>query len=113
MAGFAFNAAALRRDSFALRGSQVLSRRGKDFRQAGDRGGGRLEGARRTTAVRDFSIRIARGDRLGIVGPNGAGKTTLVNMLTGAGAPDSGTVRLGSNLVIASLDQRRASLDPQ
>jgi ATP-binding cassette subfamily F protein uup len=62
--------------------------------------------------VRDFSIRIARGDRVGIVGPNGAGKTTLVNMLTGALAPDEGSVRLGSNLVIASLDQRRASLDP-
>jgi ATP-binding cassette subfamily F protein uup len=63
--------------------------------------------------VRDFSIRIARGDRLGIVGPNGAGKTTLIGLLTGALAPDEGAVRLGSNLVIASLDQRRASLDPQ
>ncbi len=62
--------------------------------------------------VRDFSIRIARGDRLGIVGPNGAGKTTLLNILTGASAPDEGTVRLGANLAIASLDQRRASLDP-
>ncbi len=54
--------------------------------------------------VRDFSIRIARGDRLGIVGPNGAGKTTLLDMLTGASQPDSGSVRLGSNLEIASLD---------
>ena len=64
------------------------------------------------TLIRDLSLRIARGDRLGIVGPNGAGKTTLLDMLTGAGAPDEGTVRLGSNLEIASLDQRRASLDP-
>jgi ATP-binding cassette subfamily F protein uup len=40
------------------------------------------------------------------------GKTTLLNILTGAAEPDSGTVRLGSNLEIASLDQRRASLDP-
>ncbi len=64
------------------------------------------------TLVRDFSIRVARGDRLGIVGPNGAGKTTLLNILTGAAEPDSGTVRLGANLEIASLDQRRASLDP-
>ena len=62
--------------------------------------------------IRDLSIRIARGDRLGIVGPNGAGKTTLVEILTGAATPDSGTVRLGTNLEIASLDQRRASLDP-
>jgi ATP-binding cassette subfamily F protein uup len=59
-----------------------------------------------------LSLRIARGDRLGILGPNGAGKTTLLNILTGAAPPDSGTVRLGANLEIAALDQRRASLDP-
>lgn len=62
--------------------------------------------------VSDFSIRIRRGDRIGIVGPNGSGKTTLVNLLTGALAPDSGTVRLGANLQMATLDQRRESLDP-
>jgi ABC transport system ATP-binding/permease protein len=62
--------------------------------------------------VRDFSIRVLRGDRLAVVGPNGAGKTTLVNLLTGALAPDSGAVRLGANIALASLDQRRASLDP-
>ena len=62
--------------------------------------------------VRDLSVRIARGDRLGIVGPNGIGKTTLLNLLTGATEPDAGTVRLGANLAIAALDQRRASLDP-
>ena len=63
--------------------------------------------------VRDFSVKIARGDRIGIVGPNGAGKTTLINMLTGALAPDTGYVRLGPNLEIATLDQRRESLDPE
>ncbi|HLH50692.1 MAG TPA: ABC-F family ATP-binding cassette domain-containing protein, partial [Roseiarcus sp.] len=63
--------------------------------------------------VRDFSIRVLRGDRLGVVGPNGAGKTTLINLLTGALAPDSGTLRLGANLVMATLDQSRASLDPE
>jgi ATP-binding cassette subfamily F protein uup len=62
--------------------------------------------------VKNFSTRIARGDRIGIVGPNGAGKTTLLNMITGQLQPDEGTVRLGTNLEIASLDQRRASLDP-
>ncbi|MGO8834216.1 MAG: ABC-F family ATP-binding cassette domain-containing protein [Roseiarcus sp.] len=62
--------------------------------------------------VKDFSIRVARGDRLGIVGANGAGKTTLVNLITGALAPDSGTIRLGAGLETASLDQRRASLEP-
>ncbi|MFT3937828.1 ABC-F family ATP-binding cassette domain-containing protein [Rhodopseudomonas sp.] len=60
-----------------------------------------------------FSIRINRGDRVGIVGPNGAGKTTLISLLTGALAPDSGTVRLGTNLEIATLDQSRDSLDPK
>jgi len=62
--------------------------------------------------VRDFSIRIQRGDRIGLVGPNGAGKTTLLKLLTGELAPDSGTVSLGANLQMASLDQRREALDP-
>jgi ATP-binding cassette subfamily F protein uup len=61
--------------------------------------------------VADLSIRILRGDRLGIVGPNGAGKTTLVRMLTGALEPDSGTVKLGANLAMATLDQKREALD--
>jgi ATP-binding cassette subfamily F protein uup len=65
------------------------------------------------TLVRDFSIKIARGDRVGIVGPNGVGKTTLINLLTGTLAPDSGSVHLGTNLEIATLDQRRESLDPE
>jgi ABC transport system ATP-binding/permease protein len=63
--------------------------------------------------VENFSIRIQRGDRIGIVGPNGAGKTTLVNLLTAAEAPDSGTIRLGANLEMATLDQHRESLDPK
>jgi ATP-binding cassette subfamily F protein uup len=63
--------------------------------------------------VSDFSIRIQRGDRIGVVGPNGAGKTTLIGLLTGALAPDSGTVRLGANLQVATLTQHRDSLDPE
>ena len=63
--------------------------------------------------VQNLSLKIARGDRVGIVGPNGAGKTTLINLLTGALAPDRGSVRLGTNLEIATLDQRRESLDPE
>ncbi|WP_342642684.1 ABC-F family ATP-binding cassette domain-containing protein [Rhodoligotrophos ferricapiens] len=62
--------------------------------------------------VREFSIRIGRGDRVGIVGPNGAGKTTLLALLTGIMAPDSGTIRLGTNLEMVSLDQKRSALDP-
>ncbi|ODN68599.1 ABC transporter ATP-binding protein uup [Methylobrevis pamukkalensis] len=62
--------------------------------------------------VADFSIRIGRGDRIGIVGANGAGKTTLLRLLTGETEPDSGRVRLGTTLDMQVLDQRRASLDP-
>ncbi|MCW2315044.1 ATP-binding cassette subfamily F protein uup [Rhodoblastus acidophilus] len=62
--------------------------------------------------VKGLSLRLLRGDRLALVGPNGAGKTTLINLLTGAMTPDSGSVRLGANLQMATLDQRRAALDP-
>ena len=63
--------------------------------------------------VQDFNIKIARGDRVGIVGPNGAGKTTLINMLTGTLEPDAGRVKFGTNLEVATLDQRREQLDPE
>ena len=61
--------------------------------------------------VQGFSSRIQRGDRIGLVGPNGAGKTTLLKMLIGELKPDAGSIRLGTNLEIATLDQRRSSLD--
>ncbi len=63
--------------------------------------------------VAPFSIRVHRGDCIGLVGPNGAGKTTLLKMLTGQLEPDSGTVKLGTNLEIATLDQKREELNPE
>jgi len=62
--------------------------------------------------VRDFSLRIQRGERVALVGPNGAGKTTLVQMLTGALAPDEGSVRLGTSLLQVMFDQNREALNP-
>ncbi|MFN3613425.1 MAG: ABC-F family ATP-binding cassette domain-containing protein [Rubrimonas sp.] len=93
-------AAAMALESGPQSGKLVIeaSRIGKSF---GDR-----------RIVRDFSIKVARGDRVALVGPNGAGKTTLLKMLTGEIAPDDGTVRLGTNLAMAVFDQNRARLDP-
>jgi ATP-binding cassette subfamily F protein uup len=65
------------------------------------------------SVVTDFSTRVLRGDRVGIIGPNGAGKSTLLKILTGELSADSGRVRLGWNLIPATLDQRRARLDPE
>jgi ABC transport system ATP-binding/permease protein len=63
--------------------------------------------------VKDLDLIITRGDRIGLVGPNGAGKTTLIKLILGSLAPDSGTVRLGTNVQAAYFDQLRAQLsDP-
>jgi ATP-binding cassette subfamily F protein uup len=62
------------------------------------------------TLVSGFSTRIQRGDRLAVVGPNGAGKTTLVRLLLGEIAPDAGSVKLGTGLEVAYVDQARADL---
>ncbi len=60
--------------------------------------------------INGFSTEISRGDRIGIVGPNGSGKTTLLRLILGELQPDSGSVRLGSNLHIAYFDQMRTRL---
>jgi ATP-binding cassette subfamily F protein uup len=61
----------------------------------------------------NFSTTITRGDRVGLIGPNGSGKTTLLRLLLGELAPDTGTIRLGTNLEIAYFDQLREELDPE
>ena len=63
--------------------------------------------------IRDFSLRIQRGDRIGLVGPNGAGKTTLLKLLTGEMQPDTGTVALAKTLSGIVIDQQRKLMEPQ
>jgi ATP-binding cassette subfamily F protein uup len=65
------------------------------------------------TIIRDFSLRVQRGDRIGIVGSNGAGKTTLLRLLTGDLEPDEGVVRRAKTLTGVVIDQQRKLLDPQ
>ncbi len=62
--------------------------------------------------VKDLNFRLLRGDRLGLVGHNGVGKSTLISLILGKRQPDSGTIKLGTNLQIAYFDQLRAQLDP-
>ena len=64
------------------------------------------------TIIRDLSLRVTRGDRIGIVGRNGAGKTTLIRLLTGELAPDSGSVRLAKTLDGVVIDQQRKLMAP-
>jgi ATP-binding cassette subfamily F protein uup len=65
------------------------------------------------TIIRNFTLRIQRGDRIGVVGANGAGKTTLLKLLTGELAPDEGEVTLGRTLKGVTIDQQRALMQPE
>jgi ATP-binding cassette subfamily F protein uup len=66
-----------------------------------------------TVVIRDYSQRILRGDRVGLIGPNGSGKTTLLRLLVGELKPDAGAIRHGTRLEIAYFDQQREQLDPE
>ena len=63
--------------------------------------------------VDDFSTRIMRGDKIGLIGPNGSGKTTLLKLILGQIEPDAGTVRMGTKIAVAYFDQFRAALDEE
>ena len=65
-----------------------------------------------TPIIADFSARIMRGDRIGIIGPNGCGKTTLIKLLVGELEPTQGSIRRGTSLLPAYFDQQREQLDP-
>lgn len=87
---------------------------------AGERSGklvAELEGVAKSfgerVIVKDFSMRIQRGDRLGLIGANGAGKSTLIKLFLGKLEPDAGKIRLGTNVQVAYFDQMREQLDPE
>src|SRR5436190_16992414 len=69
--------------------------------------------AEKDFVIKDLDLIVSRGDKLGILGPNGAGKTTLLRLILSTLAPDSGSVRLGTNVQVAYFDQMRAALDPE
>ncbi len=93
----------------AIDAGETSGRRVADVRQISK--AWRLGPDSEKAVVKDFSTRILRGDRLAVVGPNGAGKTTLVRLLLGEIAPDSGSVKLGTGLEIAYVDQSREALN--
>ncbi|MDF7777611.1 ATP-binding cassette domain-containing protein [Sphingomonas sp. AOB5] len=64
------------------------------------------------TIIKDLTLRVTRGDRIGVVGANGAGKTTLLKLLTGQLAPDEGSIRLAKTLDEVVIDQQRSLMDP-
>ncbi|MEY4642260.1 MAG: hypothetical protein RLZZ227_2254 [Pseudomonadota bacterium] len=63
--------------------------------------------------IRNFSTKVLRGDKIGLIGPNGCGKTTLLKILLGQLQPDQGSVKVGTKLEIAYFDQFRAELSPE
>jgi ATP-binding cassette subfamily F protein uup len=65
------------------------------------------------TVIADYSQRVLRGDRVGLIGPNGSGKSTLLRLLVGELEPDDGTIRRGTRLQVAYFDQQREQLDPE
>lgn len=92
-----------------LASSEVETRDAQGFPASLQADGGQGPGR---TVIKDFSLRIQRGDRIGIVGGNGAGKTTLLKLLTGQMEPDSGAVRQAKSLDMIFIDQQRSLMQP-
>jgi ATP-binding cassette subfamily F protein uup len=108
---------ALRADRAARRGHTGDVRMGVDASQASGR---RVFESKHVdkafegrAVIRDYTQRILRGDRIGLIGPNGSGKTTLLKLLVGELEPDAGTIERGTRLQIAYFDQQREQLDPE
>ena len=108
---------ALRAERAARRGHIGDARMAVDASEASGR---RVFEARHVTkafgdavVIRDYSQRIMRGDRIGLIGPNGSGKSTLLKLLVGELEPDAGTIERGTRLQIAYFDQQREQLDPE
>jgi ABC transport system ATP-binding/permease protein len=72
-----------------------------------------IHGEEEVPILKDFSLRILRGDRIGILGRNGSGKSTFLKLLTGEMTPDSGHIRRGKTIEVSYFDQSRSQLDPQ
>ncbi len=96
----------IRRQGTAAMELDVAEKSGKRVVEAD--GIGKSFGER--TILKNFDIKIGRGDRVAFVGPNGAGKTTLLKMLTGELAPDTGTIKLGTKIEMAVFDQTRSNI---
>ena len=107
----------LRRDRDSRRERQGEVRMSIDSGERSGRLVAELQGVSKSfegrAVVRDLTLTVMRGDRLALVGPNGAGKSTLLRLILGALEPDSGTVRLGTQLQVAYFDQMREQLDPE
>jgi ATP-binding cassette subfamily F protein uup len=101
----------IRAQSASLSGKLVFEAEHLDMSFGGAAGGAAGVGGREV--IRDFSVRIQRGDRIGIIGPNGCGKTTLIKLLVGELEPTAGTIKRGTKLEVAYFDQQRDQLDAQ